>query len=263
MDMNVQHLPVVNLDIISMDESITSARHAYNLLQKNRLMSDNESITATKEKIEVLCNAKLGGVIPSLFMSALDYPSPVEKAVYNMVLCQYAKSKLMSICKDPQELQDLESKLDKIHQDFSQAYKNYLQVKDYPTVIKTMGIGVSSKGGEYDRFRTVSQTSNNNSITVFNDDLSKAYKELESASLTAKEIYNELKTKMDFNEIRLTNEAVKDFAEEVSKIARPVAITIKEENSRKIFSKWIRYAFSFKGEWANEETILALSKLTD
>lgn len=266
MDMNIQSLPIVDLDDIVMDVSITNARHAYNLLERNELMNDNnESIRATKEKIEILCNEKLDGVIPSLLTSALDYPSPNERAVYNLVLCQYTKSKFMSVYSNSPEVQDIQSQLDKLNENFNQAYKNYLQAKNYPTVINTSGMNarLSVMTNRNGRLVPIVDPGLSTQSTTFNDDLSRAFKEAEAVSIEAKELYNKLKRKVDFNKTALTDEAVKDFADKSSKIAEPVATTTKEEDSRKIFSRLIRYAFSFKGEWANEETIIAISKLTD
>ena len=212
-----------------------------------------------------MCNEKLYGVIPSLFKSVLDYPSAIDRAVYNLVLCQYAKSKIMSVCDNAQEVKDIQSKLDELKEAFYTVYKYYLQVKDHPTEVKERSVGpsVGVLGKTENRvfIPYVAFRVHYNS-TSYNDDVSVALKEMEGVSIRAKEIYDDLKTKVDFNKHILTSEAVKDFADKTSKIARPVATNIEEENSRRILSKWIRYAFSFKGSWANEETILTISKLS-
>ena len=50
MDMNTQDFPIVDMHQVVMDTSIANARHAYNLLQKNKLMSEDKSVDTTREK---------------------------------------------------------------------------------------------------------------------------------------------------------------------------------------------------------------------
>lgn len=264
MDMNIQNLPVVNTYNVVTDTSITNARHAYNLLQKNKLMSEFRSIRATREKIEILCNKELDGVIPSLFTSALNYPDPVERAVFSLVLCQYAKSKMMSALEDVSKTDEIQAEIDKLVEDFSDKYKDYLQVKDYPTTIKSSGFNpsVAVKRDENGRLiPTFSAGGCTNTITS-NEDLTNSLRKLERVYLDAKELYEKIQQYADFNNIILNDESIKDFADNSSRIAKPVARNIEDESSRKILSKWIRYAFSFKGDWASEETVLSISKLS-
>ncbi len=264
MNMNVQNLPVINTHSVVTDKSITNARHAYNLLQKNKLMSESKSIRATREKIEILCNKELDGVIPSLFTSALNYPDPVERAVFSLVLCQYAKSKVMSASEDLSKTDEFQAEIDKLNEDFSNNYKDYLQVKDHPSTFKSseMNPSVSLKrDGNGHLVPAVNSGIHFGTITS-NEDLTNSLRKLERVYLDAKELYEKIEQNVDFSQIRLNDESIKDFAYNSSRIAKPVARNIEDESSRKILSKWIRYAFSFKGDWASEETVLSLSKLS-
>ena len=267
MDMNTQNFPILDKHQVVMDTSITNARHAYNLLQKNKLMSKNKSVYTTREKIEVLCNKKLGGVIPSLLTSALHYPDPIERVVFRLVLCQYAKSKLMS-CSDNSlnlNIDEIQAEINKLNEDFFDAYKNYLVAKDYPITItssKDGPVSFSLETNSDGRLLPKCSQKFYTTTTTNNENLTDALKKLKKIYMDAKDIHDKIQQKVDFNQIKLNKESIKDFAIHASCIARPVASSIEEENSKRILSKWIRYAFSFKGDWANEETILTISKLS-
>lgn len=264
MNMNVQNLPVINTRSVVTDKSITNARHAYNLLQKNKLMSEFRSIHVTREKIEILCNKELDGVIPSLFTSALNYPDPVERVVFSLVLCQYAKSKMMSVPEDLSKTDEIQAEINKLIEDFFDKYKDYLQVKDYPTTIKSSEFNpsVAVKRDENGRLMPIFDPGRHTKTITSNEDLTNSLKKLERVYIDAKELYEKIQQNADFNNIILNDESIKDFAYNSSRIAKPVARNIEEESSRKILSKWIRYAFSFKGDWASEETVLSISKLS-
>ncbi len=262
--MNIQDLPVIDTCSVVTDKSITNARHAYNLLQKNKLMSDFENIRVTREKIEILCNKKLCGVIPSLFTSALNYPDPVERVVFSLVLCQYAKSKIMSASEDLSKTDEIQAEINKLIEDFFDKYKDYLQVKDYPTTIESSEINpsFSVKRDENGRLIPTFGVGRYTNTITSDEDLTNTLKKLERIYIDAKELYEKIQQNADFNNIILNDESIKDFAHNSSRIAKPVARNIEEESSRKIFSKWIRYAFSFKGDWASEETVISISKLS-
>ncbi|MDR1627686.1 MAG: hypothetical protein LBR79_02820 [Oscillospiraceae bacterium] len=299
MYMDVQNLPAVSANTIVMDESITNARHAYNLLQKNGLMSDDgENIYATKGRVEVLCNKDFG-VIPSLLASVLNHPSACERAVYYLVLCQYAKSKFMSAFKglpktkelhsqmdeleelqlktlqlktDDDELEELQSqidkleklqsKIDKLTKDFSKAYMHYLQVKDYTATTK-MSKRIPPEISYDKGYMEIKKAGYTQTTTVVNNnDLIESLKQINGVGVEARTLFSAMKKEINLN-ISLTNEAIKDFADNASKIAMPIAVAIEEKNNSSIFSKSLRYFFSFKGDWANEEAILSISKLSN
>ena len=227
MDANIQNLPIIDIDnICIVDSSSEISDRAYGLLKENGLIKEKgEFIDTTKEIVEILCNEKLGGIIPSMFKSGRHAPSVHELTIYRLVMCQYAKGKLMSANGDSEEVQEIQSKIDDLIERFLKAYEVY---------------------------------SDNKKSKV---DVDEARREMEYVSVWAKDFYSELAEKTNFNKIALTDEAVKDFADKSSKLAQPVSVAIEKENNNSVFTKNIRFNFSFRGSWVNEETIFALSRL--
>ena len=66
-NMNVQNFPIVDINnICIVDKTAAIEDRAYDLLKENRLIKKSGGVIhANKEKIEILCNEKLSGVIPN------------------------------------------------------------------------------------------------------------------------------------------------------------------------------------------------------
>ena len=262
--------PEIKNDIVT-NYSITNRREAYNLLDDNGLINDSSKIRATEGIVELLCGKYLTpdgelGVIPLALTSAISYPSVDVDAAYRLIMCQYAKSKLMSIEKSQNvdsAIQDLEASIERLKEAYFSGYQHYLTALGNPVITTKEWSNTTPelKYGKNKGFKSELRYVNGSETVKSNEDLVRAKKEMQSVVVEARNIFSKLDKSFDFTNIRLTDEAIKDFVKLATKIVEPMSVIIEEGNDRSIFGKEIRKFFSFKGDWADEETILAISKM--